>query len=111
MKSLSVSLSDRGPKRLVRNRNRDLISPPAFKPVSRVDGTYSLITVNSLGGIYTGTRTASRKLIGVMVSERRVPPLYTPHAAVEQRGRYIHRYSSTVGVCNDDGILSTVPYR
>lgn len=110
MKSLS-DRTERGPKRLVRNRNRDLISPPAFKPVSRVDGTYSLITVNLLGSIYTGTRTASRKLIGVMVSERRVPPLYTPHAAVEQRGRYILRYSSTVGVCNDDGILSTVPYR
>lgn len=109
MKSLS-DRTERGPKRLGRNRNRDLISPPAFKPVSRVYGTYSLITVSLLGGIYTG-RTARRKLIGVIVSEGRVPPLYTPHAAVEQRGRYILRYSRTVGVCNDDGMLSTVPYR
>lgn len=52
-----------------------------------------------------------QKLIGVMVSEGRVSPLYTPHAAFEQRGRYILWYSRTVGVCNDDGMLSTVPYR
>lgn len=46
--SCQIRRSERGPKRLVRNRNRDLISPPAFKPVSRVYGTYSIITVNLL---------------------------------------------------------------